>query len=155
VRSVIFTLAGAVLLMIATFSYGMVFLDGAMQEPAFRLVIGGTPLGGFLGLLVAAMTRPSRTRRTTLILLGAVGGILVGLVYGVVGLEEAACGPGFDGGFCGWVFLGRLFLYPWMPVALWTVFGGFVGALLALLAGFGFVRRESAVQAGVDASSRG
>lgn len=126
-RSAIFTLAGAVLLMIATFSYEMVFLDGEMQESALRFVIGGTLIGGFLGLLVAAMTRPSGTRRTPLILLGAVGGLLAGLVYGVIALE---CPAGSDTGGCGWVFLGRLFLYPWMPIALWTVFGGIVGAFL-------------------------
>jgi hypothetical protein len=127
-RSVIFILAGAVLLMIATFLFAMVFLDGAMQEPAFRLVIGCTLVGGFLGLLVAALTRPSGIRRTQLILRGAVAGLLAGLVYGVIGLEEAAC---FDTGFCGWVFLGRLFVPPWIPIALWAAFGGFVGAFLA------------------------
>jgi hypothetical protein len=130
-RSAIFTLVGAVLLATATLAYGMVFLDGAMQEPAFRLVIGGTLGGGFLGLLVAAMTRPSGIRRTQLIILGAVGGLLAGLAYGVIGNEEA---HGCDTGFCGWVFLGRLFEYVWMPIALWTVFGGFVGALLAWIA---------------------
>jgi hypothetical protein len=133
-RSAIFTLVGAVLLATVTFAYGMVVLDGAMQEPAFRMVIGGTVVGGFLGLLVAALTRPPGTRRTPLILLGAVGGLLAGLVYGVVGLEEAACGPGFDHGFCGWAFLGRQFKYFWMPIALWTVFGGVLGAVLAWIA---------------------
>jgi len=117
--------------MIATFFYGMVFLDGAMREPAFRLAISGTLVGGFLGLLIAAMTRPSGTRRTPLIVLGAVGGLLAGLVYGVVGLEEGACG---DTGSCGWVFLGRVFGYPWMPIALWTVLGGVFGAMLAWIA---------------------
>jgi hypothetical protein len=127
VRSAIFTLTGAVLLMIATFSYGMVFLDGAMQQSAFQLVIGGTLVGGFLGFLVAELTRPSGIRRTRLTVLGAVGGLLAGLVYGVIALE---CPPGSDTGACGWVFLGRLFQYPWMPIALWAVFGGFVGAFL-------------------------
>jgi hypothetical protein len=128
--SAIFTLAGAVLLMIATFSYAMVFLDGAIQESAFRLVIGGTLVGGFLGLLVAELTRPSGTRPTRLIVFGIVGGLLGGLVYGVIGLQEG-CEPGSDtGGGCGWVFLGRSFALPWMPIALWIVFGGFVGALL-------------------------
>jgi hypothetical protein len=133
-RSAISTLVGAVLLAIATFFYGMVFLVGATQEPAFRLVIGGTLLGGFLGLLVAAMTRPSGTRRTPLIILGAVAGVLAGLVYGVIALEEACESGGIDLGPCGWVFLGGSFRYPWMPIALWTVFGGFVGAFLGWIA---------------------
>jgi hypothetical protein len=133
-RSAIFTLVGAVLLMIATLFYGYVFLDGAMQEPAFRLVIGGTVVGGFLGLLVAELTRPSGARLRRLILLGAVGGLVAGLAYGMIGLEEG-CEPGFiDPGPCGWVFLGSLFRRPWAPIALWTVFGGFLGALLAWIA---------------------
>jgi RsiW-degrading membrane proteinase PrsW (M82 family) len=154
-RSAIFTLVGAILLSTATLLYGMVFLDGAVQEPAFFLVIGSTLVGGFLGLLVAELTRPSGIRRTQLILLGAVGGLLAGLAYGVIALEEG-CEPGFiDPGPCGWVFLGRLFLRPWTPIALWTVFGGFVGALLGFVASFGYLRRESAVQAGVDFAQRG
>jgi hypothetical protein len=135
-RSAIFTLVGAILLATATFPYGMVFLDGATQEPAFRFVIGGTLVGGFLGLLVAALTRPSGTQRTPLIILGAVGGLLAGLAYGVIALEEAR-EPGCDTGFCGWVFLGRLFQYPWMPIALWTVFGGFVARSSASLPALG------------------
>ena len=116
--------------MIATFSYGMVFLDGTMQESAFRLVIGGTVVGGFLGLLVAELTRPSGARRTRLIVFGAVAGLLGGLVHGVIALEEG-CEPGsLDPGPCGWVFLGNLFQRFWTPIALWTVFGGFVGAFL-------------------------
>jgi RsiW-degrading membrane proteinase PrsW (M82 family) len=141
-RSAIFTLVGAIVVSTAALLYGMVFLDAAMQEPAFFLVIGSTLAGGFLGLLVAELTRRSGARRIPLFLLGTVGGLLAGLVYGVIGLEEGAC---FDTGSCGWVFLGRLFQYPWMPIALWTVFGGFVGTLLGLVAGFGFLRRESAV----------
>lgn len=141
--------------MIATFSYGFVFLDGATQESAFRLVIGGTVSGGFLGLLVAELARPSGARRTRLILLGVVGGLISGLVYGVIALEEG-CEPGSpDPGPCGWMFLGTLFRRHWTPVALWTVLGGSVGALLGFVAGFGFLRRGSAVQAGVDAARRG
>ena len=56
-RSAIFTLAGAVLLMFATLSYGLVLFGGATKESAFGLVIGGTVVGGFLGLLVAEQTR--------------------------------------------------------------------------------------------------
>jgi hypothetical protein len=145
-RSAIFTLAGAALLMIATFSYGFVFMDRATQESAFRLVIGGTVVGGFLGLLVAELTRSSGPRRIPLILLGAVGGLLAGLVYGVVALEEG-CQPSSVKAVACWVFVGRLFRYPWMPIALWTVFGGFIGALVGLAAGFGLPRRESAVEA--------
>lgn len=131
-RSAIFTLVGAILVSTATLLYGLVFFDGAMQEPAFLLVIGSTLAGGFLGLLVAELTRPSGTRRTRLIVLGAVGGLLAGLAYGVIGLH---CPPsGSDTGACGWVFLGRLSRYFWMPVALWTVFGGVLGALLAWIA---------------------
>jgi RsiW-degrading membrane proteinase PrsW (M82 family) len=129
-RSAIFTLVGAILVSTAALLYGMVFLDGAMQEPAFFLVIGSTVLGGFLGLLIAALTRPSRTRPAQLILLGAVGGLLAGLAYGVVALEEACEPGGIDPGPCGWLFLGRLFQYPWMPIALWAVLGGVVGTFL-------------------------
>jgi hypothetical protein len=133
-RSAIFTLVGATLLSTATFFYGLVFLDGATREPAFRLVIGATVVGGFLGLLVAALTRPSGTRRTPLIFLGAVGGLLAGLVYGWIALEEA-CEPGFiDPGPCGWVFLGGLFRYFWTPIAMWTVLGGVLGAMLVWIA---------------------
>jgi H+/Cl- antiporter ClcA len=132
-RSAIFTLVGAILLATATLAYGMVFLDGAMQEPAFRMVIGGTVVGGFLGLLVAALTRSPGTRRTPLIFLGAVGGLLAGLVYGVIALEEG-CEPGSDTGCYGWVFLGSLFRRPWMPIALWTVLGGVLGAMFAWIA---------------------
>jgi hypothetical protein len=154
-RSAILTLVGAILLSTATLLYGMVFLDGAVQEPAFFLVIGSTLVGGFLGLLVAELTRPSGIRRTQLGLLGAVGGLLAGLDYGVISLEEG-CEAGFiDPGPCGWVFLGRLFLRPGTPIALWAIFGGFVGALLGLVAGFGFLRREPAVYAGVEATRRG
>lgn len=149
-RSAIFILVGAVFLMAATFFYGFVFLAGAMQEPAFRLVIGGTLVGGVLGLLVAAMTRPSGTGQTQLILTGAVGGLLAGLVYGVVGLEEAACGPGFGHAFCGWVFLGRLFMYPWMPIALWSVFGGVAGALLGSIAARFARGGQSSLPAGAE-----
>ena len=142
-RSAVFTLAGAVLLMFATLSYGLVLFDGATQESASGLVIGGTVVGGFLGLLLAGLTRSSGPRRIPLILLGAFGGLLAGLVYGVIVLEEG-CEPGsLDPGPCGWVFLGSLFRRPWTPVALWTAFGGFVGALLGLVAGFVFLRRES------------
>lgn len=141
-RSAIFTLVGAVLLMIATFSYSMIFMDGAMHESAFRLVVEGTVVGGFLGLLLAELTRPSGTRRTRLIILGAVGGLLAGLVYGVIALEEG-CEPGSDTGCHGWVFLGSVFGHPWTPIALWTVLGGSVGALLGFVAGFGFPHRES------------
>jgi hypothetical protein len=133
-RSAIFTLVGAILLSTATSVYGMVFLDGAVQEPAFFLVIGGTVLGGFLGLLVAALTRPSGTRPTQLILLGAVGGLLAGLAYGVIALQEG-CEPDFiDPGPCGWVFLGGLFRRPWMPITLWTVLGSVLGAMFAWIA---------------------
>jgi hypothetical protein len=109
------------------------------------LVIGGTVVGGFVGLLVAELTRPSGARRKRLVLLGAVGGLVAGLAYGMIGLEEG-CKPGFIGpGPCGWVFLGRLFLRPWTPIALWTVFGGFVGAFLGLVAGSRSLRRVSAL----------
>jgi hypothetical protein len=146
-RSAIFTLVGAVLLMIATFSYAIVFLDGAMHQSAFRLVIGGTVVGGSLGLLVAELTRPSGTRRTGLIILGAVGGLLAGLVYGVIALEEG-CEPGSATSCDGWVFLGSLFRRPWTPAALWTVFGGSVGALLGFVAGLWFLRRGPAARLG-------
>jgi hypothetical protein len=133
-RSAIFILAGALLLTIAAFLYGFAFLDGAMQQPAFRVVVTGTLIGAFLGLLVAAITRPSGTRRTPLIFLGAVGGLLAGLVYGWIALEEA-CEPGFiDPGPCGWVFLGGLFRYFWTPIAMWTVLGGVLGAMLVWIA---------------------
>jgi RsiW-degrading membrane proteinase PrsW (M82 family) len=129
-RSAIFTLAGAILVSTATLLYGMVFLDGAMQEPAFFLVIGSTLVGGFLGFLVTELTRLPGTRPIQLNLLGAVGGLLAGLAYGVIALEEG-CEPGFiDPGPCGWVFLGRFFVRPWTPIALWTVSGGMVGAFL-------------------------
>lgn len=153
-RSAIFTLAGAVLLMIASFSYAMIFLDGAMHQSAFRLVIGGTVVGGFLGPLIAELTRPSGTRRTRLIILGAVGGLLAGLVYGVIALQEG-CEPGSATSCGGWVFLGSLFRRPWTPIALWTLFGGSVGALLGFVVGFEFLRQVSAAQAGVDALRRG
>jgi hypothetical protein len=143
VRSAIFTVAGAVLLMFATLSYGLVFFDGATQESAYGLVIGGTVVGGFLGLLLAELTRSSGARRIPLILLGAVGGLLAGLVYGVIALEEG-CEPSSVEAVPCWVFLGRLYGYPWMPIVLWTVFGGFVGGLLGLVAGFGLPRREPA-----------
>ena len=144
-RSTIFTLAGAVLLMFASLSYGFVFFDGATQESAFGLVIGGTVVGGFLGLLLAELTRSSGARRIPLILLGVVGGLLAGLVYGVIALEEG-CEPGSpDPGPCGWVFLGSLFRRFWTPIALWTFLGALVGALLGLVAGFGFLRRGTAV----------
>lgn len=144
-RSAIFTLVGAILVSTATLLYGLVFFDGAMQEPAFFLVIGGTLVGGFLSLLVAELTRPPGIRRTQLILLGAVGGVLAGLAYGVIALEEG-CEPGLpDPDPCGWVFLGGLFFRPWTPIALWTVFGGFVGAFLGLVAGSRLLRRVFAV----------
>lgn len=82
-RSAIVTLAGAVLLMFATLSYGLVFFEGATQKSAYGLVIGGTVVGGLLGLLLAELTRSSGPRRIPLILLGAAGGLLAGLVYGV------------------------------------------------------------------------
>jgi len=129
-RSAIFILAGALLLTIAAFLYGFAFLDGAMQQPAFRVVVTGTLIGAFLGLLVAAITRPSGTRRTPLILLGAFGGVLAGLVYGWISLIMDGCERSSDIECAGWVFLGSWFRYPWMPIALWTVFGGVVGAFL-------------------------
>jgi hypothetical protein len=143
-RSAIFTLAGAVPLMIATFSYAMIFLDGPMEESAFRLVIGGSVVGGFLGLLVAELTRPSGTRRTRLAIL-TVGGLLAGLVYGVIALEEV-CEPGPHVGCYGWVFLGSLFRRFWAPIALWIVFGASIGALLGYVAGFRLARPESALE---------
>lgn len=75
---------------VATLSYGLVLFDGATQESALGLVIGGTVVGGFLGLLVAELTRSSGARSIPLIPLGAFGGLLAGLVYGVIALEEAA-----------------------------------------------------------------
>lgn len=144
-RSAIFTLAGAVLLMFAALSYGLVFIDGATQESAFGLVIGGTVVGGFLGLLLPELTRSSGARRIPLILLGAVGGLLAGFVYGVLTLE-VGCEPSSVKAVACWMFLGRVFRYPWMPIALWTVFGGVMGALVGLAAGFGLTRRVSPVE---------
>jgi len=51
--------------------------------------------------------------------------------------------------------LGQSVPTPWTPVALWTVLGGSVGAPIGFVAGFGFLRRGSAAQAGVDAARRG
>lgn len=105
-----------------------------MRELAVRSLLVGGSVGASLGLLVAALTRASGTRPTQLILLGAVGGLLAGLAYGVMALEDA-CEPGFiDPGPCGWVFLGRLFGRPWTPITLWSVSGGVLGALLAWIA---------------------
>jgi len=141
-RSAIFTLIGAFLLATATFLYGMVFLGGAVQRHAFLVGVGGTLAGGYLGLLVAALTRPSGVRRTQLILRGAIAGLLAGLVYGVVGLGES-CGSGIiDKGFCGLAFLGRLSGPPWIPIALWTLLGGVLGAVLAWIAAAGLRKKR-------------
>jgi hypothetical protein len=147
-RSAIFLLVGALLLAIATFLYGFVFLDGAMEQPAFRLVVGGTLVGGFIGLLLAALTRPSGARRTSLFLIGALGGLFAGLAFGVISLE---CPPGSEADCLGWEFLGRGFHYPWMPIALWTVVGGCVGAIIGLIAA-GLVREQKSAPVSVESS---
>jgi hypothetical protein len=130
---------GEILIAFASFLFAMTRdPDGwnglTMRELAVRSLLAGGSVGASLGLLVAALTRPSGTRLSQLILLGAVGGLLAGLAYGVMALEDA-CGPGFiDPGPCGWVFVGLLFRRPWMPIALWTVFGGVLGAMFAWIA---------------------
>jgi hypothetical protein len=138
-RTWIFVLVGEILIGFASFLFAMTRdPDGwnglTMRELAVRSLLVGGSVGAGLGLLVAALTRPSVTRPTQLILLGAVSGLLAGLAYGVMALEDA-CEPGFiDPGPCGWVFLGLLFRRPWTPIALWAVFGGGLGAMLAWIA---------------------
>ena len=132
VRSAIFVLVGAIVGATATFFFGMIVFenwDGGMHELAYRLVFGGMLVGAFVGLLAAALTRPAVPRRVRLVVLGIVGGLLAGLVYGVVSQAQASCGA--DDGSCGWAFLGRQFQDPWMPIALWTVFGAVTGAVLS------------------------
>src|SRR5919108_935484 len=107
-RSAIFVLVGAILFAAATFFFGMVLFenwDSGMHELAYRLVFGGTLVGAFIGLLVAALTRPAVPRPARLMILGGVAGLLAGLVYGVISLECPTLGS--DTGECGWVFLGR------------------------------------------------
>ena len=136
-RNWIFVLVGEILIGFASLLFAVTRdPDGwnalTMRQVAVRSILLGGSVGASLGLLVAA--RASGTRPTQLILLGAVGGLLAGLAYGTMALEDA-CEPGFiDRGPCGWVFLGRLFRRPWMPIALWTMFGGMLGGMFAWIA---------------------
>lgn len=136
-RTWIFVLVGEILIGFASFLFAMTrdpdrWNALTMRQLAVRSVLVGGSVGASLGLLVAA--RASAIRPTQLILLGAIGGLLAGLTYGVMALE-GACEPGFiDRGPCGWVFLGRLFRRPWMTIALWTMFGGMLGGMFAWIA---------------------
>jgi hypothetical protein len=91
-RTPIFVLVGAILTGVATFLYALTRdPDGwyglTMKELAIWSIVLGTSAGALLGLVVAWVTLPSVRRRTRFLILGAMCGVLVGLVYGF-SLEE-------------------------------------------------------------------
>jgi hypothetical protein len=145
-------LVGAVLFGSATFFYGLILdpdgWDGVtMQQLAILLVVVGTTTGALLGLLLEWVTGPSVKRWTRFLALSTVGGVLVGLVYGV-NVEEVCEIEGFDLGACGWPFFGLL-LPPWTAFGLWTLSGGLGGGLFGCAASRLTRRREGPLPAGV------
>jgi hypothetical protein len=155
-RTWIFVLVGEILIGFASFLFAMTrdpdrWNALTMRQLAVRSILVGGSVGASLGLLVAA--RASGIRPTQLILLGAISGLLAGLAYGTMALEDA-CEPGFiDRGPCGWVFLGRLFRRPWMPIALWTMFGGMLGGMFAWIAARLTEDKGAAPRAAADSRS--
>jgi hypothetical protein len=72
-------------------------------------IVVGLQIAAFLVLLFVHMMEPSVERRTAFFLFGlfgAVCGLVVGVVYGIVGIDEVCGGGGFDGIECSWSVLG-------------------------------------------------
>jgi hypothetical protein len=134
----IFVLVGAVLVGAAVFFYGLLrFQNGwdglTMKEFAIWLIVVGTSAGALLSLIVARVTLPSVRRRTRFVILGALCGVLVGLVYGF-SLEDVCLEASIKIDPCPHsLFFGREIGY-FAGVAAWAGTAGIGGTILGLAA---------------------
>jgi len=114
-----------------------------LPELTIWSVVVGVQMAVFLALLFAQMTAPSVKPRTALVLFGLFGalcGLIAGVVFGIVGIQEEVCGPeDFDALECGWSVFGVGFgeLSPWplfgLVVALGVILGTVGGVTAAWL----------------------
>jgi hypothetical protein len=105
-------------------------------------IVVGVQMCVFLVLLRAQIKEPSVGRRAAFLLFGlfgAVCGLIAGVVFGIVGIDEVCGGGGFDGIRCGWSVLGfgsvELLFWPTfgLVVALGVILGTAGGVTAALL----------------------
>lgn len=106
-----------------------------LPELTIWLFVVGSMTVAFLGLLFVEMRAPSDKRRRRLFLFGlfgAVCGLIAGVAYGIVGIDEVCGGDGFEIE-CSWAVLG------WGSVSLsaWPTFGLVValGVILGAVGG--------------------
>jgi hypothetical protein len=114
-----------------------------LPELTIWSVVVGVQMAVFLALLFAQMTAPSVKPRSAFFLFGlfgAVCGLIAGVVFGLVGIQEEVCGPeDFDALECGWSVFGVGFveLLPWplfgLVVALGVILGTVGGVTAAWL----------------------
>lgn len=146
---------GAILGGSAVFFYGMVLFQNGlagltMRDRAIWLVFVGTMTGGVIGLILIRLTALSVRRRTRLILLGLLGavcGLIPGLVYGFA-LQEVCIGGGIDYDYCGWPFLGWVVRSPWLALGLSAAVGGILGTFGGVTAAWLTGRRRTSLTLG-------